>query len=47
MKFLTGFEKNRDAGIQLFADNIEMINHLTNKPIELLFDKENVYFCDA
>jgi hypothetical protein len=38
-------DKNRDAGIQLFAENVERLNALANKPVELLFDNENVYIC--
>jgi len=43
--YLAGLDKNRDAGIQLFAENVERLNALANKPVELLFDNENVYFC--
>jgi len=34
---------NRYSGIQMFIDNINMINQMHNKPVELLFDSENVY----
>lgn len=39
------FTTNSDAGIRLFVENIEKINELSNKPVELLFDRENCYFC--
>lgn len=31
--------------VQPFMDNIDAVNNIYNKPIELLFDSENVYFC--
>ena len=45
MKFMTSFDSNGDASIQLFADNIEEINRLSNQPVELLFDLDMVYIC--
>ena len=40
---MKAFRNNRDAGIQLFIDNIEKVNQISNKPVEMLFDRENVY----
>ena len=40
---MKAFSNNRDAGIQLFIDNIEKVNQISNKPVEMLFDRENVY----
>ena len=28
-----------------FVDNIKTVNKIYNEPLELLFDKDNVYFC--
>ena len=39
------FRNNRDAGIQMFATNIETLNELSNRPVEVLFDREEVYIC--
>lgn len=39
------FQNNRDAGIRFFINNIEVINQLSNQPVEVLFDKEEVYIC--
>lgn len=41
------FRNNRDTGIQMFVSNIEIINELSNRPVEVLFDKEGVYFCTS
>lgn len=35
--------ENRDSGVEVFIDNINTVNRLHNKPVELLFDNENVY----
>lgn len=45
MKFMTSFDSNRDASIQLFFDNIDEINRMSNHPVELLFDRNTVYVC--
>lgn len=34
---------NRDSGVEVFIDNINTVNKLHNKPVEMLFDNENVY----
>ena len=39
------FRYNRDAGIRLFLGNIDTINEMSNRPLEILFDKEMVYIC--
>ena len=37
------FRNNRDAGIQLFLENIDKVNQICNKPVEILFDRDMVY----
>lgn len=44
---MRAFRNNRDAGIQLFIENIEKVNEISNKPVELLFDREMVYISIA
>ena len=44
---MRAFRNNRDAGIQLFMENIEKVNEISNKPVELLFDREMVYISFA
>lgn len=44
-KVMGEFRNNRDAGIQVFAENIEAINAVSNRYVELLFDKEMMYIC--
>lgn len=44
-KVMSGFRNNRDAGIQLFLESIATINQLSNKPVEVLFDREALYIC--
>lgn len=39
------FRNNRDAGIQMFMENIEAVNRISNKPVEMLIDKDAVYIC--
>ena len=39
------FRDNRDAGIRMFLGNIDTINEMSNRPLEILFDKETVYIC--
>ncbi|MDD6137002.1 MAG: hypothetical protein PUB54_07530, partial [Lachnospiraceae bacterium] len=34
---------NRDSGVEVFIDNINTVNKLHNKPLEMLFDNENMY----
>ncbi|MGI6766796.1 MAG: hypothetical protein ACOX4R_06195 [Lentihominibacter sp.] len=42
---LEEFTENRASGLELFIENIEHINEISNKPVELLFDKERLYIC--
>lgn len=42
---MSEFSNNRDAGIHMFASNIDIINELGNRSCEVLFDKEEVYIC--
>jgi len=37
------FMENRDAGVQLFLDNIENINQMCNQKVDILFDNEVIY----
>ena len=39
------FSNNRNAGIQIFVSNIETINEMSNRLVEVLFDKEEVHIC--
>lgn len=39
------FKDKRDAGTVLFLSNIDTINEMSNRPVEILFDRENVYIC--
>lgn len=43
---MSTFRNNRDAGIQLFQKSIATINQMSNKPVEVLFDRETLYICD-
>lgn len=40
---LSDFEKNSDSGIQLFLDNLRILNSIANEPVEVLFDREKIY----
>lgn len=42
---MRNFSANQDAGIEMFAENIETMNAISNKPVEILFDREGVYIC--
>lgn len=42
-KTMERYIENRDSGVEVFIDNINTVNRLHNKPVELLFDNENVY----
>lgn len=44
-KVMEEFRNNRDAGIQLFIENIAILNDIGNKPVEVLFDNEELYIC--
>ena len=39
------FRNIRDAGTEVFARNIETFNELCNRPLEVLFDGDEVYLC--
>lgn len=40
---MRAFRNNRDAGIQLFLENIDKVNQISNKPVEILFNRDMVY----
>lgn len=42
-KTMERYIENRDSGVEVFIDNINTVNKLHNKPVEMLFDNENVY----
>ena len=42
-KTMERYIENRDSGMEVFIDNINTVNKLHNKPVEMLFDNENVY----
>lgn len=44
-RILREFSDKRDAGVSLFVENIETINVMNNKAIELMFDRDAVYVC--
>ena len=37
------FMENREVGVQLFLDNIENINQMCNRKVDILFDNEVIY----
>lgn len=39
------FVENIEIGVQLFLDNIELINQMCNSKVDMLFDKEIIYLC--
>ena len=39
------FSNNRDAGIRLFMESIETIDQLSNEPVEIFFDQDQLYIC--
>lgn len=39
------FVENIEIGVQLFLDNIELINQMCNSKVDVLFDKEMIYLC--
>ena len=43
-KSMERYIENRDSGVEVFIHNINMVNQLHNKPVEMLFDRENMYF---
>ena len=43
-KAMKEFRNSRDAGIQFFLSSIEVIDTMSNHPVELFFDNENVYY---
>lgn len=44
-KVMGEFRNNRDTGIQIFVENIAVLNEIGNKPVGLLFDKNELYIC--
>ena len=40
---LEQFMENREVGVQLFLDNIENINQMCNRKVDILFDNEVIY----
>ncbi len=42
---MDSFRTYRDAGTRLFVENIETINRLCNKPVEMMFDDNMIYLC--
>lgn len=42
-KSMERYIENRDSGVEVFIDNINTVNQLHNKPLEILFDNENMY----
>lgn len=42
---MNDFRTNSDAGIQLFLGNISTINELSNRPVEVFFDNDDIYIC--
>lgn len=42
-KTMERYIENHDSGVKVFIDNINMVNQLHNKPLEMLFDNENMY----
>lgn len=40
---MRAFRNNRDVGIQLFLENIDKVNQISNKPVEILFNRDMVY----
>lgn len=43
-KSIERYIENRDSGVEVFIHNINMVNQLHNKPVKMLFDRENMYF---
>lgn len=44
-KVMKEFQNNRESGIRLFAENIAVLNEISNNPVEVLFDQEELYIC--
>lgn len=44
-KTMNSFIENKDAGTRVFIDNIDKIDVISNKAVELLFDRDAVYVC--
>ncbi len=42
---MNDFRTNSDAGIQFFLGNISTINELSNRPVEVFFDNDDIYIC--
>jgi len=45
-KRISSLSSCKDSGIYVFADNINKINELYNKPLEIVFDEEYIYIDD-
>lgn len=44
-KVMEEFRNNREAGIQIFIENIRNMNSISNHPVELFFDRNELYVC--
>lgn len=42
-KTVDSFSSVEDSGIKMFAEKIELLNKMHNKPLRLVFDRENIY----
>lgn len=42
-KILGQFNNQSSSGIEVFIENINTVNYLYNKPIQLIFDQDNIY----
>lgn len=45
-KIMEEFRNNREAGIQIFIENISNMNSISNQPVEILFNEKEVYICE-
>lgn len=43
-KVLSFFMQHKDSGLIPVADHIDMVNHLSNKPVVMLYDKNVIHF---
>ena len=44
-KTMNSFRDNRDTGTRIFVESIDTIDAISNKAVELLFDRDAVYIC--
>lgn len=42
-KTVDSFSSVEDSGIKMFVEKIELLNKMHNKPLRLVFDRENIY----